>query len=64
MNLYDEDLSQEKGQVIFTTAHGDDIIGVCMIKLLDGSSLKLRQMGVHPDYQGRGVGTQLVKTCE
>lgn len=64
MNLYDEDLSQEKGQVIFVTMFENEVVACALLKLISGEAVKLRQMGVRDDHQGKRLGTNLVQIVE
>lgn len=43
---------------------GEKIIGCVLLRPLEKHHLKLRQMAVAPDYQGRGIGAQLVRYAE
>ena len=42
MNLFDEDLSQEKGQLIFAMSHEDTLIACLMLKQISETRVKLR----------------------
>jgi predicted GNAT family N-acyltransferase len=64
MNLFDEDLSQEKGQLIFVTMYGEQVVGCVMLKVISTDTVKLRQMAVSEQHQGKRVGTQLVGIFE
>ena len=64
MNHFDENLSTEKGQLIFVATSQEKIIGCCMVKILDETRVKLRQMAVHPDFQGLGIGKRIVRRVE
>lgn len=65
MNLFDEDLRQERNHVIFVCENEEGkVIGCTMIHRLIASSYKLRQMAVRPDWQNKGVGSALVKAAE
>jgi len=50
LNLFDEDLSKEKGQLIFVAMYGDQVIACLMILPLNETHVKLRQMAVHEDF--------------
>jgi GNAT superfamily N-acetyltransferase len=43
---------------------GDLLIGTAIITPLDDTSVQLRQMAVHEDYQGKGIGRQIVSEFE
>jgi len=64
LNLFDEDLSQEKDQLIFTALSAGRLAACLMLKIMDTKVVKLRQMGVHADFQRQKIGTTLVKRVE
>jgi predicted GNAT family N-acyltransferase len=44
-----------------------ELVGCAVLTLVDNSNsgiVKLRQMAVDPDHQGRGIGTQIVNFAE
>jgi GNAT superfamily N-acetyltransferase len=43
---------------------GDLLIGTAIITPLDDTSVQMRQMAVHEDYQGKGIGRQIVSEFE
>ena len=43
---------------------GDLLIGTAIITPLNDTSVQMRQMAVHEDYQGKGVGRLIVKEFE
>ena len=65
LNLYSEDLQQEKEQLHFGLFdHCNELIA-CVIAVLQGSGkAKLRQMAVKAGYEGRGAGRRLLLSVE
>lgn len=43
---------------------GDLLIGTAIITPLDDTTVQMRQMAVHEDYQGKGIGRQIVGEFE
>lgn len=63
MVFYEEDIANEYENVAFALLKNDIIVG-CMQLALKDSSAKMRQVAVHPDHQGKGIGQMLVDYCE
>ncbi|MBU0688301.1 MAG: GNAT family N-acetyltransferase [Gammaproteobacteria bacterium] len=65
LNLYSEDLQQEKDQSHFGLFdHGNSLIA-CVIAVPQGSGqAKLRQMSVKAGYEGLGVGRRMLLSLE
>ena len=64
LSLKDEDLSDDKPDTIFIALHNDKVIGCVMMHPVDADTIKLRQMAVHTDWQGKGIGKMLVAAAE
>ncbi len=64
LSLLQEDLSGETADCIFGAIENDVLVGCLFMRPLPEGNGKLRQMAVHPDYQGRGIGTALLEAAE
>jgi len=67
LSYSDEDIAQEYDQNHICFFHGDKILGGLIIYPVEPESegvFKMRQVAVDPDFQGQGIGTQLVHFCE
>ncbi|MHB1117000.1 GNAT family N-acetyltransferase [Sideroxydans sp.] len=65
LNLYREDLQQEKEQLHFGLFDHDTELIACVIAVLQGSGkAKLRQMAVRTGYEGQGIGRRLLLSLE
>lgn len=65
LSFFAEDLAQEWNQHhIAYIDSNSEIKGILVLKQLDGRILKMRQVAVHPDYQGQGIGSKLVGYSE
>jgi len=64
LSLKNEDLSDDKQDDIFIAIEGDKVIGCVMMHPLDNKVIKLRQMAVDEDKQGKGIGKLLVQAAE
>ncbi len=64
LSLHQEDLSAEKDEYTLAAFEGPELMGCLMLRPLAGGELKLRQMAVYPEFQGRKVGSALVSAAE
>lgn len=59
-----EQLSAEKDEFHFAAFDGDKLVGCLLMKAIDKDEIKMRQVAVDEDYQGKGVGKALVLRSE
>ncbi len=59
-----EQLAAERADVHVGAYLDGELVGCVVLTDVDGSTAKLRQMAVHPDHQGRGVGARIVAFAE
>ncbi len=64
LDLFSEDLSDEKNQYIVIAKNHDTIIGCLLIKIIDQITVKFRQMAVDPMHQHKGVGQIIIGYAE
>ena len=64
MNLYDEDLRQDSLDIHMGVFEKDILIGCILTSPLENNVLKMRQVAIDNEFQGKGVGSRLVKFCE
>jgi GNAT superfamily N-acetyltransferase len=65
LSLHNEDLSAEVAETtIAATGAGGVVLGCVMLKPLDTKEIKLRQMAVALQLQGKGIGNQLLNRAE
>jgi len=57
-------LDAEKDEFHFAAFDGELLIGCLLLKAIDGSEIKMRQVAVDEAYQNKGVGKLLVWACE
>ena len=43
---------------------GERLVAVLLLRPLDGETVRMRQVAVHPDFQNLGIGSQLVAFAE
>ncbi len=67
LSYSEEDIAKEFDQFHFCFFREDKILGGLIIHPVEPESdgvFKMRQVAVDPDFQGQGIGTQLVLFCE
>lgn len=65
LNLYDEDLVAERGQIHFGLFDEKDQLLACVIAVpVTATEAKIRQMAVRPSLQGKGCGRLLLEAAE
>lgn len=64
LDLYAEDLSEERNQYIVTGLDRGEPVACLMIRILDGDTVKFRQMAVDETMQGQGIGATLLRYAE
>ena len=57
-------LAAERADIHIAAYLQGELGGCVILTDVDGSILKLRQMAVHPDYQGRGLGVRILAFAE
>lgn len=64
LSLYDEDLSDEKNQIILAAYDNNKVIGCVLLKAEAPGIMRLRAMAVSEPYRGRGIARDLVRQAE
>jgi len=59
-----EELEKEKNHVLIGAFDDDDILGCCMLVELEPGIVRLRQLAVLNNLQGKGVGTAILQFSE
>ncbi|MDV6329852.1 GNAT family N-acetyltransferase [Asticcacaulis sp. 201] len=57
-------LAAEAGDTHLGAFDDDDLVGTVLIAPYDDTTVKLRQMAVDDDQQGKGIGAQLLSAAE
>ena len=58
------DPEKERTDLLLGAYINDQLIGCCVLTPLDKETIQLRQMAVHPDQQGKGIGAAIVTFAE
>lgn len=64
LNLYEEDLSAELDAQIFIYQLENKVVGCLLALPVDVDSIRLKQMAVSGQCQGKGIGNKLMKAAE
>lgn len=64
LTLSDQDLAGENKQLHFGVFNHDQIQAVVLLKPINATTLKLRQMAVASEQQGQGLGKALIQYAE
>ncbi len=59
-----EELEKEKEEVLIGAFEDDRMLGCCMLIKKDASTVRLRQMAVMNNLQGKGIGRALMNFAE
>jgi len=59
-----EELEREKEEILMAAFEDEKILGCCMLVKMDTLSVRLRQMAVLNNLQGKGIGRALMQFAE
>jgi len=59
-----EELDEEKHDILIGAFEEDKILGCCMLKKIDNNIVRLRQMAVANNLQGKGIGASMMNFAE
>ena len=59
-----EDLEKEKEDVLIAAFDEDVILGCCLLSKISTDTVKLRQMAVKNNLQGKGIGQAIMNFAE
>jgi predicted GNAT family N-acyltransferase len=64
MSLKDDDLSRDHTDIILAGKIDGKVVACLLLHRVNEEQVQLRQMAVYPQWQGSGVGRQLVTAAE
>lgn len=64
LDIYDDDLSGEGNDIHICAYKGRELAGVLMLTHTGGRSLRMRQVAVRSDLQGKGIGKRMAEFAE
>ena len=59
-----EELEKEKGDILIAAFEDDEMLGCCMLTPLNKETVRLRQMAVPSNLQGKGIGASIMSFAE
>lgn len=59
-----DELSREDNDILIGTFDEDRILGCCLLTEIDPSCVRLRQMAVQNNLQGKGIGAAMINFAE
>ena len=59
-----DELMQEKDDIHIACTDDDVLLGCCMLSKIDNNTVRLRQMAVANNLQGKGIGASLLNFAE
>jgi len=64
LSFSQEDLDKEKDDVLMGAFDDDKLLGCCLLTKVDNTKVRLRQMAVPNNLQGKGIGRALMVFAE
>lgn len=64
LNFTKEELDNEKKDILIAAFDDDEMLGCCMLTTINNDTLRIRQMAVPNNLQGKGIGASLMSFME
>lgn len=64
LSFTEDELSLEKEDILIGAFEEDDMLGCCLLTKMDRHCLRLRQMAVQNNVQGKGIGASMMNFAE
>ena len=64
LSFTQEELAKEKDEILIAAFEDEKMLGCCMLVKSGGSTVRLRQMAVLNNLQGKGIGRALMQFAE
>lgn len=64
LSFSSEELAREKEDILLGAFDEEEILACCLLTKMDNDTLKLRQMAVQNNLQGKGIGASLMSFAE
>ena len=64
LDFSEEELANEKHDTLIAAFDDDEMVGCCMLCKVNDEKVKLRQMAVHENLQGKGLGAAILHFAE
>ena len=60
LNFTDEQLAAESADILIACVDDDEVLGCCVLTVVEEEALRLRQMAVNTKSQGKGIGETIM----
>ena len=64
LSFTEEELAKEKEDILIGAFDEDKILACCLLTKVDNATIKLRQMAVQNNLQGKGIGASMMSFAE
>jgi ribosomal protein S18 acetylase RimI-like enzyme len=64
LSLKKEELDKEKDDILIGAFEEDKMLGCCLLTKVDDNNVRLRQMAVQNNLQGKGIGASMLNFAE
>jgi len=64
LNFTEDELAKEKSHILIGAFEEEKMLGCCMLLKMEDGSVRLRQMAVLNNLQGKGIGRALTQFAE
>ena len=64
LSFSNEELDKEKHDLLIAAFDDDDMLGCCILTSIDNHTMRLRQMAVQNNLQGKGIGASIMSFVE
>lgn len=64
ISFISEELQREKDDILIGTFEEDKMLGCCLLTKMDEKTVRLRQMAVQNNLQGKGIGATMMTFAE
>lgn len=64
LSFTEEELANEKNDILIGAFDEDKILACCLLTQIDSATVKLRQMAVQNNLQGKGIGASMMSFAE
>lgn len=64
LSFAEEELAKEKEDILIGAFDDDELLACCLMTKIDNTSLRLRQMAVQNNLQGKGIGASMMNFAE
>lgn len=64
LSFHHEELDREKDDILIGAFEEDKMLGCCLLTKIDNKTVRLRQMAVQNNLQGKGIGATMMNFAE